>query len=110
MSPLVMATLRPRKSPAFLVAALGAVAVAVTALVSVPTADRGRPRPARCAHQLDGGYVRGDCGSAPIAQEIDRRFADPGFAQPPPPRLSRDNGCGLPATPTVGAVPSFSPR
>lgn len=110
MSPLVMATLRPRKSPAFLVAALGAVAIAVTALVSVPTHDRGRPRSAGCAHQLDGGYVRGDCSVAPLALEIDTRFADPGFAQPPPPRLSRGNGCGLPAAPTSGAVPSFAPR
>lgn len=108
MSPLVMATLRPRRSPAFLVASLGAVAVAIGALVTVPTIDRGRARPTRCPMQQHGGFVRTDCAHAPVAIEIDTRFADPGFAQPPPPRGSPDSGCGLSAA--VTAVPSFAPR
>ena len=109
MSPLVMATLRPRRSPAFLVAALGAVALAVGALVTVPRhVDRGRTHETRCPPQQHGDYVRGCALTAPIALEIDTRHADPGFAQPPPPRLSRGNGCGLPAS--VGSVPSYVPR
>ncbi len=106
MSPLVMSTLRPRRSPAVLVAAVAGIAVAVSALVAPPRFDRGRAQPTRCPAVQDGDYVRSHCAPPPIAMEIEQRFADPGFAQPPP--LSEANGCGLRAP--VGPVPSYVPR
>lgn len=96
MTPFATVLPRPRARTAALLVAVAGVAVAVALLVPAPhthaTPRRAHPS---CGPTQRGDFVRGQCRPAIYVIEIETRFVDPHFAQPPPPRT----GCRDPIAP-----------
>ncbi|MBK9035018.1 MAG: hypothetical protein IPL61_27770 [Myxococcales bacterium] len=100
MTPFASVLPRPSARAAALVAAVAAVAIAVALLIPAPH-KHATPRqaPTYCGPTQRGASMHGHCRPAIYVMEIETRFVDPHFAQPPPQRM----GCRYPVDPHIAA-------